>query len=236
MVKGFSEKIINFIKLMVIIFLFFNINWIFSVLLSLINIDIDTLNKSVIIIVDLVMQFTFVVFIFLMYKNSIIKDFKDYKNNFKKCFNICLKFFWIFFLIKIGSSIISYAIGGILNINVDVSENQNLINEMTSKAPIIMLFSASFIAPFIEESTFRLGLKKIISNSKVFIITSGLIFGLIHIFPTQLDISLALLQSITYVAMGFALAYFYEKYKNIWFPITIHMLNNLISVIFLILA
>ena len=69
------------------------------------------------------------------------------------------------------------------------------------------------------------------SNKYLFILVSGLFFGMMHIFPTDLPTSLALIYSITYVAMGFYLAYIYTETENIWFVIFIHALNNLFSMI-----
>lgn len=236
MVKNIRKKIIDFIKLGIIIYLFFNLHWIFSEVLSIFNINIDNLNQNMINLVDFTMQIVLVLIIFLIYKDTFINDFKTFKENFSKHLILCLKLVGIFFLIKIGSGLLSYLLGDLLNIKVSVSENQNMIKEMTSTFPFLMLFSASLIAPFIEEATFRLGFRKIIDNKYLFILISGLAFGLIHIFPTDLSIKLALLQSISYVAMGFTLAYFYLKYKNIWYPIFVHLFNNLISVIVLILT
>ena len=106
---------------------------------------------------------------------------------------------------------------------------------LTSSAPIMMLISAAFLAPIVEEGIFRLAFRKVINNKYLFMIISGLLFGFMHIFPTELPMSVALTYSITYVTMGVYLAYVYVKTDNIWFSIIIHLLNNLISMLAIIM-
>ena len=65
----------------------------------------------------------------------------------------------------------------------------------------------------------------------LFIITSGIFFGFLHIFPTDLNIVYALINSIPYVTMGMVLAYIYKKEDNIYYPMILHGLNNFISMI-----
>ena len=92
-----------------------------------------------------------------------------------------------------------------------------------------MLISTSILAPFVEESIFRLGLRSVIKEKYLFIAISGLVFGFMHIFPTELPLYVALIQSIVYVAMGICLAYMYTETDNIWITIIIHALNNFLS-------
>ena len=56
-----------------------------------------------------------------------------------------------------------------------------------------MFISTSILAPIYEEILFRLGFKKCINNKLMFIIISGTLFGLIHIFPTDLSLGVALI-------------------------------------------
>ena len=56
-----------------------------------------------------------------------------------------------------------------------------------------------------------------------------------HIFPTELPILTALLQSVVYVAMGITLAWIYEKEQNIIPVIIVHAANNLLGIITVLL-
>ena len=102
---------------------------------------------------------------------------------------------------------------------------------MTKSSPILMLISTVLLAPFAEEGIFRLGLKKVIKNKYIFMVISGLLFGFMHVFPTDIGLAVALTYSITYVSMGIYLAYIYTETDNIWICIIVHAINNLISMV-----
>ena len=99
-----------------------------------------------------------------------------------------------------------------------------------------MAISTSLFAPIYEEFLFRLGFRKVLGNNMLFVIISGVLFGLLHIFPLDDGVSLTLgiFQSISYVSMGIFLAYVYKKYNNIFYSIGIHFLNNFISILTMI--
>ena len=81
-----------------------------------------------------------------------------------------------------------------------------------------------------------MGFKKVIKNKILFVLISGFIFGIMHIFPLSdgVDLTLGIMQSITYVTMGIFLAYSYQKTNNIFTSIGIHFLNNFLSVLVMI--
>ena len=97
------------------------------------------------------------------------------------------------------------------------SVNQNLIEIYVKTSPFLMVVSTAFLAPFYEEVLFRLGINKVLNNKCLFIVISGMIFGLLHVFPLEEGVTLALgmMQSITYVTMGIFLSYTYYKTNNI---------------------
>ena len=133
--------------------------------------------------------------------------------------------------LKIGTALISSILSFALNFTLGESENQEAVMKLVSAEPLLMIINTCILAPFVEEGIFRLSIRKVFSNKYLFILVSGLFFGMMHIFPTDLPTSLALIYSITYVAMGFYLAYIYTETENIWFVIFIHALNNLLSMI-----
>ena len=143
--------------------------------------------------------------------------------------------FIIFIIVKYVISIISLLILMGLGYEVDAinSVNQSTIEGFIKISPILMTITCSFIGPFYEEVLFRMGMKKMIGKKYMFIISSGLLFGLLHIFPLSEGISLELgiIQSISYVTMGIFFAYVYEKSNNIFTTIGLHFLNNFISVL-----
>ena len=93
-----------------------------------------------------------------------------------------------------------------------------------------MLFSCSIVAPVLEEMTFRRALNGLIKNKWIFIILSGVIFGLLHIIGSYKS-PMDLLYIIPYGSMGCAFAYLLSKTDNITLPIIIHMMHNTILVL-----
>ena len=136
--------------------------------------------------------------------------------------------------VKIIASFATSFISIILGYNLANSENQSIIILLTKEAPLLMLISSAFLAPIVEEIIFRLSLRKVIDNKYLYIVISGTIFGLMHIFPTELSMAYSLIQSISYVTMGLFLSHTYVSTNNIWIVIGVHALNNLISMLSII--
>lgn len=104
------------------------------------------------------------------------------------------------------------------------SQNTETIMDIARAAPIFMVIPA-LIAPIMEEIIFR----KIIfgafykrTNFFIAALLSSLIFGFIHGEPEHILI---------YASMGFVFAFLYVQTKRIIVPIVVHMLLNSISVI-----
>ena len=105
-----------------------------------------------------------------------------------------------------------------------LSNNEEAIRGMFANTPIYVFISAVFLAPILEELTFRLTFKKIFNKKWLFIILSGLFFGYLHI--STLDNYLELLYIIPYGTLGAVFAYMLEDSKNICVPIAFHFLHN----------
>ena len=232
------KKIKDILKLVLSFITFFYISDISKYILGLFNVDFNKLGiKDVAIYQLIVSSLIFIIMLFLYY-DTFKEDFIKYKKNPNDNIKKTIKYFIIFMIAKFGVSIISAIIMIIFNINTDaiVSVNQQLIEKYLKAAPILMLISSSILAPFYEEGLFRLGFKKIIHNKWLFIIISGALFGLLHIFPLDEGVSLTIgiIQSISYVTMGMFLSYIYYKTDNIYISIGVHLLNNFISMLVVI--
>lgn len=108
------------------------------------------------------------------------------------------------------------------------SAMSNLFNEIngtevdTAYSTIVYTISAAFVAPFAEEFMFRgviLNRLKIKFGVKKAIIISSILFGLMHF-------ELAILPGIVF---GICMAVVYLKTKNIFVPVAIHLVNNVIA-------
>ena len=218
-------------KLIIAFICFFEIGRFFSLIINLIGLNVQKFNYVDLAYYDTFIELVLTIIIILLYKKCLRKDIVLFKLNKKDYINKILNYFILFIVIKISSSLITGFLSVILGYDLVDSENQSAIISLTKSAPLMMLISTSILAPIVEEGVFRLSLRKIIDNKTLFILISGLIFGLMHIFPTDLSLDFALIQAITYVTMGFFLAYTYVETNNIWIVISIHAINNLISML-----
>ena len=221
----------NVLKFISLILMFFLGGMVFGVIFRSFGLnpqDFDARDNNY---VQCLIELVYACIVYLLYRKYIRNDYKEFKNGKSKYVETFLKYLALFFAVKIASAFVTSFIGFIFGMDLTESENQTAIVELAKSAPIMMLISTVVLAPIVEEGIFRLSLRKIIDNKKVFIIISGLIFGFMHIFPTELPMSIALTYSITYVTMGIFLAYSYADTDNIWIPFLLHAANNLFSMI-----
>jgi membrane protease YdiL (CAAX protease family) len=110
--------------------------------------------------------------------------------------------------------------------------NQQAIVDMLSSSGLVFtLLSAIIIGPIVEELIFRKALFGLIKHKYVALVSSSVIFGLIHV-SGESSVLMILYQLIPYVSLGFVFGYLYLKHeKNIMIPIIVHMLSNFISII-----
>lgn len=133
--------------------------------------------------------------------------------------------------------------------------NQAGIESLTFSFPIMMVITTVFLAPFTEEFTYRIGLLDTIGHKFRWlgIIISAVIFGLVHfdyspiiyiiraiqnsediILPLNL-LYIELLNLPIYISMGGVLGFFYAKTGRITVSWGAHTLNNLLSIISVLL-
>ena len=204
---------------------------IFIYILLFITTNIIFLSKSIDTLPEIIISYGVItIFTVIVFYKEYIDDFKVFKEYFYEYNSVILKTF-ISMLIVIG--IINLSIR--LSTGVTTSTNQENINEMFLKSPIILSLMSIFYAPIVEESLYRGVLKKLISNKYLFIIISGLLFGLVHVIDDYKSLG-DFMYILTYASLGMFLAYIYDKTKNIWCNIYLHFLQNFMSIILLILT
>ena len=233
-----KEKIYNILKLSISLLLFFSINIIISFILKSINIDIKSLSSKFQVIYQLIISIIMFILVFILYFKTIKKDYKELKKHIGKNIKDIIKLFLIFMIVKYIVSFITILLMTILKLDIEsvTSVNQTLIENYVKTAPILMVITTSILAPIYEEILFRLGFKKVFNKGLLFVLISGFVFGLLHVFPLTEGVSLTLgiVQSISYVTMGIFLAYIYNKTNNIFISIGVHFLNNFISILTMI--
>lgn len=166
-----------------------------------------------------------VIIFFLMFKNELINDFKDFKKNYKKYLKFGIKCWLIGLLIMILSN---YIINFIIYNGKEIAGNEEAVRKILLTSPVIGIITSAFLAPISEEITFRLAFKKVFNNMIPFALISTLVFAGLHVL-TDFSNILDLFYIVPYGALGFAFAIAYYKTNNIFTTISLHMMHNFIT-------
>lgn len=165
-----------------------------------------------------------ILILFAIFHKTIIRDFKDFKVNYKKYMKITIKYWVIGVLVMMFSNfIINFII-----FNGEISGNEEEVRKVLISAPVFGLISAGIVAPLSEEFTFRLAFRKAFNNLWVFAFVSTFVFAGLHVM-TDFSSALDLLYFIPYGSLGFAFACAYYKTGNIFSTVTIHMIHNTLT-------
>lgn len=228
-----KEKIVNIIKLFILTILFFNVNLIFKYIFEIIGFSANLVNTNSIVYLNVLRESTLLILIVIFYKKYLKKDLSLIDNK-QKFISEIFSYLVLFMIVKIISAFVTSIMSFVIGNKAIASDNQGLIESLTNTSPVLMFISSVIFAPIVEEGLFRLSLRKVVKNKYIFMIISGFVFGLMHIFPTDLPISVALTQGIVYCAAGVSLAYIYVESDNIWYAVTIHAINNLLTMLLII--
>ncbi len=154
---------------------------------------------------------------------KLIKDFKIFINNFKVYLPFIIKRYFLMILIMV---IVALPI--VIIKSGEVSYNQKMINKMFTQIPISTLILSCIYAPITEESIFRLSLRNIFNNKTVFILVSGILFGLLHVINNITSLS-DILYIFQYSVLGICLAKAYSDSNNIFVSISMHFIQNFLA-------
>ena len=183
-------------------------------------------NGVIGILIQVIFYIGMIILSFWVFKDKLINDFNLFKNNFSVYMGYILPRMGIFYIIFIVVSLIC------MMITKSTANNQNLVEQL----PIVLSLPLAIIyAPIVEESLFRGCIRRFISNDKLFIIVSGIVFGLLHTIFAESNIVNLFVLAIPYGVMGSFLAYLYVKTNNMMCNITYHALNNTIAMMISIL-
>ena len=129
----------------------------------------------------------------------------------------------------ISNLIINSIMGG------NVAQNEQNVRTLLSVSPIIAFILTSITAPIIEELIFRKAFFDVIKDKWTYVLTSGIIFGSLHVI-LSLHNPLELLYLVPYCSLGISFSYMYFESKNIYVPITIHAFHNAVLSILSIIS
>ena len=189
---------------------------------EILNINPPTLFLEV---YTILVEILTILFIFLLFKKEIVHMWKDFYENRDKYFK---KYFKYWFLILI---LMAFSNGIITLINKsEISNTQEAINDMFKRLPLYTYILSVFLAPIIEELVFRFCFMKIFNNKYLYMILSGVIFGLFHIIGS-FESAYDFLFLVPYSIPGLIFAYILYDSKNIFNTIRLHFVQNGISML-----
>ncbi len=186
-----------------------------------INLQSNILFRNLYLIIG---SLIYLIFMIIMYKDDIKNDIKEIKNNW---ITLLLKYIPIYLIGILFMSLSNILVQNITN--MEISDNEQTVRMAIKILPLYMSFSVVIFAPIVEELIFRKTIRNIVKNDYIYLIISGIVFGLIHI-SGKVDFN-GILMSIPYMIMGFDFSYIYYKSKNIFTTIFIHSIHNTILLI-----
>lgn len=153
-----------------------------------------------------------------IYKDKLKNDLKNIRNdlNTKNIIIIVL-----FLVLSFISNII------LVNLLKQEASNQEIAVSVLTSFPLLGILAICLFGPFVEEIIYRLPYKK----NWLSIIISTIVFTFVHISNFSL---IQILFFIPYLFLSISFSFAYFKNENIILSTTTHILNNLISVVLLL--
>ena len=187
----------------------------------------DFISSNVLgMLIQVVFYIGMIILSILVFNDKLRGDFKLFMKNFSRYMAYILPRIGIFYIVFVIISLIC------VTITKSTASNQEAIENL----PILLSFPLAVIyAPIVEEALFRGAFRRFISNDKLFILTSGIVFGLLHTIFAESNIVNIFVLAVPYGIMGGFLAYIYVKTNNMMSNITCHALNNFVAMIITIL-
>lgn len=190
----------------------------FEAIYLLFGVDFKKITLEEYLIIVFSKYLVIILLLIILYHKYLKEKWFDFKNNFKKYFSLASKNYFIGFLIMYVSTII-------ISLFIEGSgQNEQNVQTLIQMVPIIAFIMTTIIAPFIEEMIFRKCLQDCFHNPTFYMITSGLIFGIIHVMSAQNPLEYLLI--IPYGALGLMFAKTVNETDNIYPTILMHLLHN----------
>lgn len=177
----------------------------------------------------ILMYVSIITILLVVFRKQLINDFKMFKEYFREYISLTFKT-WLKSLVVM--MILSLSIQ--LITNTQNSNNQQNLQEMFNAVPILISLLTVLYAPIAEELMFRGVFRKFINNKYLFIIVSGVVFGLMHVIDdskTLAEFSYVLV----YSSLGMYMASLYYKTNNLFTNMSFHFMQNAFGIIGMIL-
>ncbi len=222
--QAIEKKIFTILKVFILLVLLLMFKQTF---ISYFPNNLSTISKVILFVIsDLIV----LAILFIVYRKTLIKDFKNYFKDFLNNFEQSFKYYLVGLIIMIISNLII-----VVFINNKIASNEESVRSLIDILPLYMIFSVSIFAPLTEELIFRKGIREIFNNKYLYIIISGIFFASMHVTSEDLGIN-TLLYLIPYSSLGITFAYTYYKTNNIFSTIMLHSFHNTMAIIIYIIG
>lgn len=168
-----------------------------------------------------------IIFFIFFYKKTLLLELKNLKNDIKgnipKITIFCISIIVLMYI----ANIILY------NITGNIANNEEIVRKTFFESPILMGINIILLGPIVEELTYRYPFK----NDKyprllIYIFYSSL-FALTHI--SNITTLTEALFFIPYLLLSLCFGYGFYKTNNIFVSIIIHIMNNLVNIVLLLI-
>ena len=201
-----------------------------SILFSILGINPNNISDKTYTPYLALSELLLMIILFIIYRKTIIEDFKKFKKDINGNLELAFRYWTIGFSIMLISNLfISLILGK------TISGNEEIVRNYIDSSPLLMAISTVIFAPINEELTFRKSLRDALKNKWVYALTSGIIFGGLHVI-SYINVPSDLIYLLPYSSLGIAFALLYYKTNNIFSSISMHTMHNLLSIIIYLLG
>lgn len=207
-------------KTSLVLVLFFFSSLIQLIPIIIFKLDLNKLTSNQELLLTTFSNTFLVILLTIIYFKTLKEDFKKIKGNFYYIADTGFKYWLIGLVVMMVSNII-------INLFIPGAEatNEQGVQELIKASGYISMLAIGILAPIIEELTFRKAFKDVFKNKWVFILSSGLIFGALHVV-LSLKSAWDLFYIIPYSSLGIAFGYMYYKTDNVYTSIIMHIFHN----------
>ena len=207
-----KEKNIAFFILISFSFLFFEIIY------PLLGFNYNNFSPRTKLLLLILKYIIFMVILFIRYRKYLIDKWKDFKKNLDNYSGTAFKWWALgFLLMMVVNQVLNRIVGG-------VGANEETVQSLLDAEPIIAIMATTLFAPIVEELIYRKSLQDCFKNKTLYIIISGLIFGLIHVLGSSNPLDYLFI--ISYGLFGACFAKILSDTDNIYSTIMVHMFHN----------
>ncbi len=121
------------------------------------------------------------------------------------------------------------------SITTGLAPNEEANRQLIDTLPLCSIVSACLLGPISEEILFRLNFKEFFKDELIFTLTTGLLFGFMHVLNSELNLT-NLIYILPYSILGIAFSHVYAKTGTIYSSIFMHMFHNILSISLILAA